>query len=172
MNIVARKEWSNASGATKANVEVDGKVLLEEVPVTYLLFLEKILTDFRTEMTKMPVLDASDVWSLDNESGLYKTAEVVQHRTKKTQKPVVMLQPTPEHPGQAVMVTEDVQVGTWGTVKSSGAMKAEDKRQILDRIEKLMNAVKQAREEANSVEETEPSAVSEPVFNYLFPGLK
>lgn len=172
MDIVARKEWSNASGTVKSDVVVDGNTVVKDAPVTYLLFLEKLLTDLRTELVKMPVLDSSDVWNLDQESGLYKTNEVIQYRTKKVQKPVVLLQPTPEHPGQAVMVTEDVQVGKWGTTKSSGAMKSEDKRQILDRIEKLMNAVKTAREEANNVEEVSVENVSEPVFSYLFPELK
>jgi len=35
------------------------------VPATYLLFLEKQLTDLHTLVSKLPVLDASETWVFD-----------------------------------------------------------------------------------------------------------
>ena len=55
-DITATKDWANCSA--KADVVVDGKPLLKEVPATYLLFLEKQLNDLRTFVGKIPVLDA------------------------------------------------------------------------------------------------------------------
>jgi len=47
--------------------------LLADVPVTYLLFLEKQLTDLRTFVDKLPVLDPSVVWLQDPSSGDWRS---------------------------------------------------------------------------------------------------
>ena len=53
-NIVASKDWANTKA--KSNVEVDGNVLLQDVPVTFLLFLEKQMDDLYTFIKELPVL--------------------------------------------------------------------------------------------------------------------
>jgi hypothetical protein len=45
-DVVATKDWANCTA--KADVTVDGTVLLSQVPATYLLFLEKQLVDLHT----------------------------------------------------------------------------------------------------------------------------
>jgi len=57
-DVVATKDWANCTA--KADVIVDGKVLLSQVPATYLLFLEKQLVDLHTFIKKLPVLDSSE----------------------------------------------------------------------------------------------------------------
>lgn len=57
-DVTATKDWANRTAA--ADVVVDGTVLLAQVPVPYLLFLEKQLTDMHTFVRKLPVLDASN----------------------------------------------------------------------------------------------------------------
>ncbi|MEQ9497293.1 MAG: hypothetical protein RIT81_10550 [Deltaproteobacteria bacterium] len=55
-DVVAQKDWANCEA--KANVEVDGKVLLENVPATYLLFLEKYeATEHHPAQTELVSLD-------------------------------------------------------------------------------------------------------------------
>src|SRR5437764_8677635 len=54
-DVVATQDWANAQA--KSDVVVDGKPLLQGVPVTHLLFLEKQLTDLRTFIDTLPVLD-------------------------------------------------------------------------------------------------------------------
>src|SRR6188508_2919115 len=54
-DVTLTKEVGNSNA--KADVTVDGKVLLKQVPVTYLLFLEKQLVDINTFVGKLPVLD-------------------------------------------------------------------------------------------------------------------
>ena len=65
------------------------------------------------------------------------------------------------------MYTEDVKVGEWRTVKFSGALPAQEKNQILQRIRNLQQAVKFAREESNgmAIEEVKTAGT---VFEYLF----
>jgi len=51
--------------------------------------------------------------------------------------------------------------------KFSGSLPAQRINELLDWVEKLQQAVKYAREEANNIEAEEPK-VSERMFNYLF----
>lgn len=165
MEVTARKDWSNC--LAKGTVELDGVVLVKDAPVTYLLFLEKQLTDLRTFVGCLPVLDNADDWKLDENAGIYKTDALKTHRTKKVQKSLVLLSPTTEHPGQAQMITDDMLVGYWSTVKQSGAMPATDKLALLVRIDKLLVAVKGAREAANMQDEVTTPEVGSAIFNYL-----
>ncbi len=54
MDITATKETAN--GLAKADVTIDGKVIVKDAPVTLLLFLEKQLVDLHTFVSKLPVL--------------------------------------------------------------------------------------------------------------------
>lgn len=157
------------TGNTKAtaDVVVDSETLLTGVPATFLLFLEKQLTDVHTFVKSLPVLDPAKDWTLDTNSGLNKTAAVQTAKTKKVQKALVLLAPTDKHPGQAVQVTDDQIVGYWSTVNMSGAMPAQQKAALVSKVEKLQKAVKVAREEANSVEAPQ-LFVGEKLFSWLF----
>lgn len=164
-DVTARKDWSNCSST--ADIVVDEKTVVSAVPVTYLLFLEKQLTDLRTMVGRYPVLDTSEEWERDANAGLYKTESTRTHRTKKIQKPIVLLQPTEHHPGQAELITEDVIAGYWTQVKHSGALPGPRKRALLERIDKVVRAVKRAREEANSIDEVKAPAVGDAIFDFL-----
>lgn len=165
-DVTAIKDWANC--AAKGDIAIDGKTILTGVPVSYLLFLEKQLTDIRTFVDCIPVLDESESWTLDANSNLYKTEETKTHRTKKVQKALVMYHATPEHPAQTQLITEDILVGFWGTVKLSGAMPKPEKEAVAAKVEKLLKAVKEARESANGVDIVETPNVSGSIFSYLF----
>jgi len=62
---------------------------------------------------------------------------------------------------------EDVTVGHWRTIKFSGALPATRVNELLARVEKLQEAVKFAREEANNLE-VEDVKTGEAVLSYLF----
>jgi len=149
-DIVATKDWGNIEA--KANVEIDGEVLLEGVPVTYLLFLEKQLGDIRTLVDKLPLLDANEVWRFDENQACYATQPVETHRTKKVPRVLVKYEATEEHPAQTEVWHEDVVVGFWSTIKYCGAVPAQKVKALSERVETLLHAVKHAREEANSLE--------------------
>jgi hypothetical protein len=148
-------------------VVVDGTVLLAQVPATYLLFLEKQLVDIHTFVKKLPVLDAAETWTYDSSADNWATEPVQTLRTKKVPRNHVKAEATDKHPAQVEVYYEDVTVGYWRTVKFSGALQARRINEILGRIERLQEAVKFAREEANNTE-AEEHKVGDTVFQYLF----
>jgi hypothetical protein len=149
-NVTAQKDMANRGAS--ADIVVDGNILLEGVPVTYLLFLEKQLTDLKTMVAKIPTLDADTSWTFDANAGVFRSEATETTKTKKVQKPIVLYPATPEHPAQTQLVTEDVVVGNWTTVRQSGALPSDRKERLGERIVKVLEAVKFARESANSAE--------------------
>ena len=165
-DVTATKDWTNC--AARASIKIDDKVILEDVPVSYLLFLEKQLTDVRTFIASLPVLDDAENWKQDENSGLYKTAELKTHRTKKVQKAIVLYDATDRHPAQTQLITEDVIAGHWILVKHSGAIARPEKEAIARKVEILLRAIKEAREEANGKVVVPTPDVSKAVFSFIF----
>ncbi|HEY7349449.1 MAG TPA: hypothetical protein VH599_14130 [Ktedonobacterales bacterium] len=161
----ATKDWANCKA--KADVVVDGQTLISQVPATYLLFLEKQLTDLHTFIKKLPVLDAAESWTFDASADCWATEPVQTLRTKKVPRNHVKAEATEKHPAQVEVYYEDVTVGFWRTVKFSGALPAQRVNELLERVERLQEAVKFAREEANNLE-VEEQKVGEKFFKYLF----
>lgn len=165
MDITVQKDIANTQA--RANVVVDDAAILTDIPVTALLFLEKQLTDLRAFAEHLPTLDIGEDWTLDPNAGLYRTAPVATQRTKKVKQPVVLYHATEKHPAQTEMVTEDVTAGYWSTVKLSAALPAPEKEKIVERIDKLLIAVKSAREEANAIDAGQRPQIGALVFDYL-----
>lgn len=164
-DVTATKDWSN--GKAMADVVVDGQTLVKDVPVTYLLFLEKQLVDLHTFIKKLPTLDAAETWVFDQPSDSWATEPMQTVKTKKIPRNHVKAEATEHHPAQVEVYYEDVVVGYWRTVKFSGALPARRVNELLERVEKLQKAVKFAREEANNTE-VEDQKVAKPIFDYLF----
>ncbi|SDG08604.1 hypothetical protein SAMN05421505_101355 [Sinosporangium album] len=163
-DVTATKDWANT--AAKADVAVDGRTLLTNVPVTYLLFLEKQLTELHTLISKLPTLDPAETWALDPSTDAYRTDTVKTVRTKKVPRNHVKAEATEKHPAQVEVYHEDIVVGHWTKVSFSGALPAARVRELTARVGKLQDAVRFAREEANGVEVTD-QRVGEAVFDYL-----
>lgn len=164
-DVVLTKDAAN--GAAKADIVVDEQVLAADVPVTYLLFLEKQLIDLLAFVAKLPVLDASETWTYDPIADAYATAPAVTTRSKKIPRNHVKAEATNHHPAQVEMYFEDVLVGYWSTVKFSGALPQSDISEMKTRVVKLSEAVKVAREKANSTPVTDQK-IGDKVFDYLF----
>lgn len=164
-DVTATKDWANTQA--RADVVLDGKVLLSQVPATYLLFLEKQLVDLHTFVRKLPVLDASETWTFDTSADCWATEPVQTTKTKKIPRNHVKAEATEHHPAQVEVYYEDVIVGYWRTVKFSGALPASRVNELVERVEKLQQAVKFAREEANNLE-VQDQKMGEKVFQYLF----
>lgn len=163
-DVVLTKDAANQ--IAKADIVVDGAVIASKVPVTYLLWLEKQLVDLHTFFVKLPVLDADELWNLDPSTNWFRTDPVSTGRTKKVYKNHVLAEATKDHPAQVQVYTEDITVGSWSTTKFSGAIPAPDRQVLVERVEKLAEAVKVAREEANSLTVTDHK-VGESVFAFL-----
>ncbi len=165
LNVTATKDYANCNAY--ANVTVDGVTLLEQVPVTYLIFLEKQLADLRTTVNALPTLEASENWKKDPNRECYVSDVVQTARTKKTQKVIQKAPATDKHPAQVEIFPEDVKVGNWTTTKLSGAIPPSELNQITSRIDKLSQAVKFAREEANTTEVVQQK-VADTILGYVF----
>lgn len=164
-DVTAATDWANTNA--KADVIVDGAVLLKDVPSTYLMFLDKQLGDLHKFVSSLVELDPSVEWQLDASSNMWKSPIAVTQRTEKVQKPIVRYEATPQHPAQTDLITVDVTVGYWDTVRFSGAIPRVEKQKILDRTQKLIHAVKEALEQANLTEAPD-QRVGSTVLGYLF----
>lgn len=159
------KDMTNATA--RADIIVDGMPLAEQVPATTLLFLEKELTDLRTFIQTIPILDAAEEWTPDKMNAfLYRTEPERTHRTKKVEKPLVLYEATKEHPAQTKTVTEDIIIGHWETTKVTGAVPVAEKLEYWKRVNKLLDAVKEARERANGAIAVE-AKLGEQIFKYV-----
>jgi hypothetical protein len=165
IDVTATQDYANCKA--KSDVMVNGKVVLSQVPVTHLLWLEKQLVDLRTNLNTIPTLDPKEDWFWDANVSSNATQPEMQNKTKKMQKVLVKYAATKEHPAQTEMVTEDVVIGKWKTIKYSSAISEDTKRIICQRADKLVEAVKMAREEANQLE-VENVKNADKIFEYVF----
>lgn len=163
-DVIATCESGNQQAS--ADLVVDGQVLLTGASVPLLLFLDKRLKDLRVFVEKLPTLDPNEDWTKDPNGDVYKTEKQTTHRTRKTQKPIVLYHATEHHPAQTQMVTEDEIAGWWDTVKTSGALPIPQQRQLLQRLDALIRAIKFAVEKANA-SEVEKQSVADPIFGWL-----
>lgn len=164
-DIEATKDWANTEA--RADIVVEGQTLMAQVPTTFLLFLEKQLKDIGTMIERIVELDTAEDWRSDeNDRGVHVSTPSKRHRTKKVQKGIVLYPATEEHPAQTQLITDDQIVGYVTTVKRSGAIPRETKRNLQRRVERLSNAVKSAREEANTREVVRQDASK--LLDYVF----
>jgi hypothetical protein len=164
-DLAATQDYANTEA--KASIVVDGVTVLADVPVPYLLFLEKQLQDVKTFVGSIPVLAIDKEWDYDANRDCYVTDPKLTTKTKKITKPVVLYEATKEHPAQVKEVSEDVIEGTWSLIEFSGALPASRINELKLRVDALLKAVVQAREEANGMEVVQKKAASA-IFNYLF----
>lgn len=167
LDVIASTDAGNAQ-ATADVVLPGGSTLLSGIHATTLLALEKELVDIRTFIDKMPALDTAEEWEVDPATGLHRTRNnQTTHRTRKEPQVVVKYPATPEHPAQTETFSVDRVVGHWTLAKQSGALSVPRKRVLLDRIDTLIQAVKQARERANATP-IEPVKIGDTFLGYLF----
>lgn len=142
------------------------RVLLHDVPVQFLLYLARELDDVHTYVKKMPTLDPSVSWHYDQAVAAFVADPTTTHRTRKVLRNHVMYEATDRHPAQVQTFTEDVVDGFWTLIRRSGALPLERKTQLLERIDTLRAAVREARETASEVV-VDDVVVAQPLFDYL-----
>lgn len=151
---------------TKAPIVVDDVMIVDNVPVSTLLFLEKQLGDIATMIGKIPVLDPAETWNYDAAADCWRAEDVQTVRTKKVPRNHQVAPATDKHPAQVTVYNEDVVAGYWTKATFSGAMPARRVHELSERVAKLQTAVKYAREEANSIE-IRQAAMGDAIFAYL-----
>lgn len=164
-DIVATKDTANCS--TGADIFLNGAVLVEDVPVTTLLWLEKKLVDLRTFVAGLPVLDPVETWTWDPANDRFIAEPKTTIRSRKDTEYRTVSPATDKHPAQVVAVPRDVVEGTWTTVKVSTAITPQRRVAMLNRVDELTEAVKMAREAANSATVTDVEIGSR-ILGYIF----
>ena len=145
------RDRSNMQAAASAPLVLDGEVLVDAVPAETLIHLEKRLEDLRTVVAKLPVLDPAFEWTLDANTGQYRSAPVQTNRTRKELRNHLLAPATDKHPAQVQTYTEEVKVGTYSATKFSTALPATQVQTMLARIDALIAATRIARQRANDV---------------------
>ncbi len=164
IDLSATKDHGNR--LAKADVVIDGETILKDVPAITLLSLEKELVDLLTLCRKMCELSGDEQWALDEGTGLMVSRPQKTQKTKREQKVLELSPATKEHPANVQLVPEDRVVGDWTTIKKSGAISPLRKREIVERIVNLRDAVILARKSANEQEVTR-SAFGNKIFSYI-----
>lgn len=134
--------------------------------------MEKQLVDIRTFIGNLPVLDIAETWTLDPNTGLYRTETIKKHRTKKEQEVITLTKATDKHPETAQLVTVDKLAGYWSEIKYSGALPRPIKNSLLENVEKLIRETKSARERANSLPAVNEEDYGQRIFNLLLAPIK
>lgn len=163
----------SANQAAKSSVMIDGLCLLEDVPVTGLLFLEKQMADFLTFVKEIPVLPIDKEWKWDENRACFATDVEITTRKQKYPEVVEKYPATKEHPAQVELYSVDRVVGNWHTVHLSGAIESTKKEKLIQHIEELQDSIKKAREEANCrvCDESEINRYGSKIFDYIFSGV-
>lgn len=151
MDATLSKEETNASNNAKAELIIDNENL-GTFSATSLLALEAQLAKILDLYQSIPTLDATRKWSFDEQKSVYSTDEEVKFRSIKRPQVIVKYQATTEHPAQTELLSLDVQVGKYVTTYFSGKLTLSQKKEVVKRIEKLLESVKIARSKANNVD--------------------
>jgi hypothetical protein len=167
LDTVLQKDTANQDA--RADIIVDGVILAKDVPAVNLLGMESKLAKVREVYSNIPTLAVGMAWDKDPQLGKCihrarhpevraKTAKRPQHR--------VLYDATTEHPAQIEKWNEDVRIGTIKVEHMSGMLTSEAKSSLLARLDRLLQAVKQARMRANMVE-AKPVKVGKALLDFV-----
>lgn len=151
-SIDASYQVALANTQAKADVlDEDGKLIATGVPATALLELEKRLARVQQLIESAPTLDPAKGFTVDVNRGgdIYVAREVKKNRTRKEKTVIILHPPTKEHPAQTQLIDSDVITGTIQEQEWSSALTPARKSELLNKVEVLSRAVKQARIRAN-----------------------
>ena len=150
---ISRKERTNQEA--RADLVINGNVLIADMPGTLLLGLESRLRSFRTMCESIPTLQPGIVWEHDESRAgrVYKMSEPRKRfKTEKIKESKVIVQPTKEFPAQVDTWTVDKPCGTITDQIWSGMLSPAEKSDLIGRVDTILRAVKKARQRANEAE--------------------
>jgi len=151
LDALGQKERTNQDA--RADLVVDGKVIAEALPATQLLGLESRLKKLRDVYSAVPTHQPGFEWVPDEARGkeVFKTANVATStKSEKAMRHKVLVEPTEYHPAQVENWSENVAVGVFKTEHWTSMVSPAKKAEWLGRLDKLIRAVKKARQRANT----------------------
>lgn len=134
---------------------------------TSFLELEKELIKLRMMYNYIPTLLSAKKWKESiQELDIYETEPEITTRKIKQVQHRVIVQASDKFPAQVVAESVDVPVGLWTTTYKSGRISPANKAKLLERIDKLIEAVKKCRARANQ-EKTININLGGKLFDYI-----
>ena len=161
LDAVLQKESTNQSAV--ADLVIDGAVLAKALPATFLLGLETKLKNIRKVYVSAPTLPPGIKWEGDSGLGenvfrrthpekTFKTAKTFQHKVLVPAQFPKEGEGGTSLPAQIEKWEENQNVGEYTTEQWSGMISPSQKSKLLGNLDKLIRAVKKARQRANTAE--------------------
>ena len=171
MNAQLSKEETNASGKAIAELELDN-VKFGTFSATSLLALEQFFNKVREAWRTIPTLDPTRTWNKNpqRDPNTYFSDKETKYRVVKELTRFEKAPATDKHPAQVDIVQIERQVGHYETEYSSGRLTPKQKADLLNRLDRLIDAVKKARAKANQAEVTHITS-SKKFFDFLNAGI-
>lgn len=166
MDIVATKDRTNTTAV--ADIIIGDTLLLAKVPVSHLLWLENYITEWRAGLAKLPVVSPLYTWNEDDD--LLKADGGEVPRTSKEIVPLVLHPGTDKHAPQATTVTRDLRIGRVVSTLHSGAIRSTRKRDLLDRCDMMLVAIKDAIARANRTIAIEVHGEGKAILDFILGG--
>lgn len=165
----ALQQLEETNGLARADLIVERKTMAKDVPATFLLGLESRLKEVRALLQKMPTLAPELTWHPDaaGGDGHYVAAAQVNSKTEKAVNYKVLYDATDKHPAQIEKWNEDTPVARIEVIPRTTMISPADKAAMLTRMETMLEAVKSARQRANSVELANTHYVAQKMFDYI-----
>jgi hypothetical protein len=147
MDVAASVDRANQSA--NASIIIAGKPLVEDVPVSHLLWMVDYLGEWRKATSLLPVLNPTKNWT-PLENGTFESDPEVTASNEKDLVPIVLHEGNDKHPPQVQLVQKDmIYVGKYTARDLSGAIPESRKKELLDRCDLVITAVKDAIARAN-----------------------
>ena len=152
-DVVIQKDATNMQAV--ADIVIDGKNIAEQVPATFLLGMEKKLNELRNIFNAIPTLPPGIDWKIDEtqeKDGVFKNSNDIE--TLKSVKEIdfrTVAPSTKEHPAQVVQINIVKNIGRFSTTKWSGMITPYEKARRITNLERILSAVKKARQRANGI---------------------
>jgi len=168
-------QLDEANTRARADIVIDGEVLVADVPATFLLQLERRLKELRAVFKEAPTYDPVRLWSVDasaDKKHVLRAEPVTTIRKQRSRKYNVMVEATKEHPAQVDIVEIDEPIGELRSYEWTGMLSTGKKSALLEQVDRLLGAVKQARSRANTIHVDKTKKMSKTIADFLLSPLE
>lgn len=144
-----------ANQSAVADLIVDDVVLLTGVTSVTLLAIEREFKKFLEIAKQAPTNTLGIEWvpAPEISADVWKSKhDQVAKKTEQTISPIILVPATDRHPAQVDKIPKQVPVADYTTTLFSGALTSADKAAICERLQKVIDAAKEAVTRANDVD--------------------
>lgn len=161
---------NKTNNEAKADIVLDGVTIAKDVPATFLLTAETRLTkEIRPLILEIPTLDPAVQWTLDENvgKGIYRSDKTTTLKTQTDVEHVRLQQSTDKHADTFTQKSVTKNIGKYEDQKFSGLITSADKARILENLDRLVRAIKEARQRANT-QEVSTEKIGDLLFKQIF----